>query len=120
MSLLICSHRYVHGARVVTPPRQDPENTTSMHVSVLDFNVHSKRANDPVPMPSGEHYRLIESEDVIEPGILFQERVVTRLPYAESTRAFSSDVYSGFMIDGERLIGLKVVAHIMCRSLTSN
>ncbi|KAI0738204.1 hypothetical protein C8Q80DRAFT_1207471 [Daedaleopsis nitida] len=109
--------RYVHGGRVVTPPRR--QGLPCVLVSVLDFNVHPKRRNDPVPMPSEDIYRLIESEDVIEPGVPFQERVVTRLPYAESTRTFSS-VYSGFMIDDERLIGLQVVALILCHCLTSN
>lgn len=52
-------------------------------------------------------YSLYLSDHKVPAKQLFAKEVVTRLPYAVSTR-MGMFRYSGFMIDEERLIGMKV------------
>ncbi|TFK85394.1 hypothetical protein K466DRAFT_494844, partial [Polyporus arcularius HHB13444] len=107
--------RYIHGTRVVFPPipERDP-NANERAILMMDFNVHPKRTDDPVlhcyPAPENSNCLFIVNERRIEAGQIFQEAVVTRLPYAASTRVGISSVadYSGFMIDDQRLIGMRV------------
>ncbi|KAI0682113.1 hypothetical protein C8T65DRAFT_301266 [Cerioporus squamosus] len=106
--------RYIHGTRVVFPPipERDP-NATERAILVMDFNVHPKRTDDPglhlYPAPQDSNRLCIVNERRIEAGPVFEQPVVTRLPYAASTRVGVSTVadYSGFMIDHERLIGMR-------------
>ena len=102
--------RYVHGARVVQPPFW----RTPTSLSVLDFNVHPTRVNDPAgPLESsdaddyGVTYGVITAPTVINRGQVFRHTVTTRLPYSESRREGTYN-YSGFLIDDERIIGMKV------------
>lgn len=45
---------------------------------------------------------------MIKAGTLFKEDVTSWLPYSRATRVGSFSHYSGFMIDEERLVGMKV------------
>ena len=101
-------NRYVHGARVALEPFEaDPGSDAENPVArVLDFNVHPKRCNDPVPY-SDDRCQLVSGEGRIEPGKIFAKAVVSRLPYAISSRGDLTH-HSGFMLDQERLIGLNV------------
>ena len=70
---------------------------------VLDFNVPPERQND-----YPEHCcKLVTDEQRIEPGEVFLAPIVSRLPYAISTR-FDFKADNGVMLDHERLIGLTV------------
>ncbi|KAI0065127.1 hypothetical protein BV25DRAFT_1822244 [Artomyces pyxidatus] len=92
--------RYVHGERVVCPILHDDRSTT---FEVLDFNVHPTR--DP-QSPATDGMQLVTESSILpsrhQP--LFDRPVVTCLPYRSVT---VPDLYVGFMIDGERLLGLK-------------
>lgn len=102
------SCRYVHGSRVVLPPfaSQWPERKST--VCVLDFNVHPKRVDDPVPLHCPEKdSRLVTDPSRVPATTVFEDDVVTSLPYLASTRSENFH-YSGFMIDDERIIGMKV------------
>ena len=100
-------NRYVHGARVALEPFEaDPGSAQYPVARVLDFNVHPKRCNDPVPYPD-DRCQLVNGEGRIEPGKIFAKAVVSRLPYAISSRGDLTH-HSGFMLDQERLIGLNV------------
>ncbi|KAI0354450.1 hypothetical protein OH77DRAFT_1404967 [Trametes cingulata] len=119
---LRCTHlhvgRYVHGERVILPevphlggaPAQSRRTRTMI---LLDFNVHPKRVDDPVS-PAGvtdTAYRALDLEDqVVEAGPVFESPVVTRLPFAMTTRLRPQvgEDYSGFMIDQEHLLGMRV------------
>ena len=100
------SCRYVHGSRVVLPPfaSQWPERKSTL--CVLDFNVHPKRVDDPVPLNSLGS-QLITEPSRVAATTVFEDDVVTSLPYLASTRSETFH-YSGFMIDDERIIGMKV------------
>ena len=102
-------------------------------VTVMDFNVHPKRVDDPCfargssrgtmsqtqgPVGSGssmnqdEHayqgsYELVVEPSVVPAGETFVNDVLSHLPYGRVAREFSAN-YSGFMIDDERLVGMKV------------
>ncbi|RPD53899.1 hypothetical protein L226DRAFT_469953 [Lentinus tigrinus ALCF2SS1-7] len=119
-------NRYIHGSRVVFPPipERDP-NAVERVILMMDFNVHPKRINDPVdeyPVPEDRDCLLITNERRIEAGSVFQQPVVSRLPYLASTRGGITCVadYSGFMIDHERLIGMRVSASAASHVLGDN
>lgn len=103
-----CTCRYIHGARVVFPPifMHSPGALPQSVFWMFDFNVHPKRRNDPA-LPPDSSYKLEEQDSVIDSGQVFVEAVVSRLPYAKSSRVCLEN-YSGFMIDQEHLIGLSV------------
>lgn len=109
----VMAGRYVHGSRVVLPPlpRFAPDIAT---LCIFDFNVHPSRINDPAgPVISpgsespGVSYRLVSDPSEVEGGRVFLNNVVTCLPYAVSRREGTFN-YSGFLIDDERIIGMKV------------
>lgn len=105
--------RYVHGQRVILPPvLPSPDSKESM-MFVLDFHVLPKRLHDPahdLPRPEhsygwGHHVSLEPS--IVEAGPLFKRDVISTLPYSVSHRR--GDLrYTGFMIDDQRIIGMKV------------
>ena len=113
--------RYIHGERVIFPPipllsQDGSADERKMVMLMLDFNVHPKRVDDPVPIaqgPWGEEerkYEVVDKERATDPENVFQYPIVSRLPYAVLTRQGlpdSSD-YSGFMIDQDRLIAMRV------------
>ncbi len=52
-------------------------------------------------------YDVITSATYVEAKEVFTKDVVSQLPYAVSTRTGTLD-YTGFLIDEERLVGMKV------------
>ena len=111
--------RYLHGERVIFPPipQQPPtaDEEVKMVMLMIDFNVHPKRMDDPVstkPMQEGAggKYKIVDRETVTDPEAVFQYPVVSRLPYAMSTRSGVCDLveYTGFMIDQDQLIAMRV------------
>lgn len=80
--------------------------------------MHPSRIDDPCDALIAQHDAIHGDtgpgtfEEIVVPAIVpktttFVEDVVTYLPYIASTRTFSAD-YTGFMIDQERLVGMKV------------
>ncbi|TFY60917.1 hypothetical protein EVJ58_g4844 [Rhodofomes roseus] len=101
--------RYVHGTRVVLPPFFTTWPVLESTVCVLDFNVHPKRIEHTVlPEGSSNRYQLVTDPSRVPAGTVFQEDVITSLPYSATTRSGKFQ-YSGFMIDDERIIGMKRV-----------
>ncbi|EIN06875.1 hypothetical protein PUNSTDRAFT_127446 [Punctularia strigosozonata HHB-11173 SS5] len=101
--------RYVDGERVVLPAAPVP--TTSLEVvRVLDFNVRPRRpeAQRGVGEPGSRtvHVEEVVGEERISRGEVWERDVVTSLPYRMVSTAGLSG-YSGFMIDEERLVGIK-------------
>ena len=108
--------RYVHGTRVVCPVLQlSGEN----RVEVLDFNVHASRAPtkaeklaatrlgiDSERLPEGA--RLVCEPSVFPADLVFAKEVVTSLPYYSVPAPGQLEPYVGYMIDEQRLLGLKV------------
>ncbi|KAH8991386.1 hypothetical protein EDB86DRAFT_1599046 [Lactarius hatsudake] len=108
--------RYVHGTRVVCPVLQP---SGECRVEVLDFNVHASRAptaaeklaasrlgidlTEPV-----EGSRLVCEPSVFPAAGIFAEEVVTRLPYYSVPASGQCESYVGYMVDEQRLLGLKV------------
>lgn len=75
---------------------------------VLDFNVHPERKDSVVvPQDSGTSYQFVTDPSRVAAGTVFEDDIVTSLPYSASTRSGKFH-YSGFMIDDERIIGMKV------------
>ncbi|KAH8105215.1 hypothetical protein BXZ70DRAFT_904443 [Cristinia sonorae] len=104
--------RYVHGQRVVLPPLPVPNHPNVIsRLCVLDFNVHPKRIDDPCGATPGRHggltYEVFDEESFIPAGTIFENDVVSRLPYSVASK-LGRFGYSGFLIDEERLIGMKL------------
>ncbi|KZT07120.1 uncharacterized protein LAESUDRAFT_699525 [Laetiporus sulphureus 93-53] len=99
--------RYVHGARIILPPTRQ---ASGQLMQVLDFNVHSRRVNDPAAVqdtPDNDLvYDLDEGSSTARAGDIFQHDVVTSLPFSTTTRRVQGR-HSGFMIDDERIVGTK-------------
>lgn len=107
--------RYVHGTRVVCPVLQPTGNS---RVEVLDFNVHALRAPtaaeklaasrlgiDPEKPAVGS--RLVCEPSVLPAGGVFAKEVITELPYYAVPAPGKGELYVGYMIDEQRLLGLK-------------
>ena len=88
-------------------------------VEVLDFNVHASRAPtkaeklaatrlgiDSERLPEGA--RLVCEPSVFPAGLVFAKEVVTALPYYSVPAPGHREPYVGYMIDEQRLLGLKV------------
>lgn len=108
--------RYVHGTRVVCPVLQPSGES---RVEVLDFNVHISRAPtvaekivaarlgiDPEQPPEGA--RVVCEPSVFPADLMFANEVVTSLPYCAVPAPGQYEPYVGYMIDEQRLLGLKV------------
>ena len=108
--------RYVHGTRVVCPVLQPSGES---RVEVLDFNVHTSRPPpaaeklaatrlgiNPDRLPEGA--RLVCEPSVFPAGQVFAKEVVTALPYYSVPAPGQREPYVGYMIDEQRLLGLKV------------
>ncbi|CCM03957.1 uncharacterized protein FIBRA_06111 [Fibroporia radiculosa] len=110
--------RYVHGQRVVLPHLHTDVGKAERTLRVLDFNVHPKRIDDFTNDPTfqeraeelGAKYHMRAEPSTVPAGAVFKHDIVTSLPYWESQRMGAFD-YSGFMIDDERIIGMKSRAH---------
>jgi hypothetical protein len=85
-------------------------------LEVLDFNVHVNGLPDQIgvgedgePLSNTKSVFTVHTEPLVVPKVeIFVEDVVTRLPYTSAMRRDMGDYYSGFMIDEERLVGLRV------------
>jgi hypothetical protein len=108
--------RYVHGTRVVCPVLQPSGES---RVEVLDMNVHALRTPtaaeklaasrlgiDVEKPPEGS--RLVTEPSVFPAGGVFAKKVVTELPYYAVPAPGQGEAYVGYMIDEQRLLGLKV------------
>jgi hypothetical protein len=95
------------------------QNTGESRVEVLDFNVHASRGPtkgeklaatrlgiDPERAPEGA--RLVCEPSVFPAGVVFAKEVVTALPYYSVPAPGQCEPYVGYMIDEQRLLGLKV------------
>lgn len=90
------------------PPAVSTWPVLGSTLRVLDFNVHPKRVDDPVPLDSPSHgITLVTTSSRVQANTVFEDDVITSLPYLESRR-YDKFQYSGFMIDDERIIGMKV------------
>ncbi|KAH9031019.1 hypothetical protein EDB85DRAFT_2146365 [Lactarius pseudohatsudake] len=107
--------RYVHGSRVVCPVLQP---SGECRVEVLDFNVHASRAPTVVEKFAAsrlgvdleepiEGSQLVCEPSVFPAGGVFAKEVVTRLPYYSVPAPGQRESYVGYMIDEQRLLGLK-------------
>jgi hypothetical protein len=87
---------------------------------VMDFNVHPKRLRDPsANLPSTKHeydrgYQMNTVASTVVAGKLFKQDVTSMLPYAVSHRTAELRGCKGFMIDEERIVGMKVRRHTYC------
>ena len=88
-------------------------------VEVLDFNVHASRAPtmgeklaatrlgiDPEQLPEGA--RLVREPCVFPADLVFANKVVTPLPYYAVPAPGQHELYIGYMMDEQRLLGVKV------------
>ena len=115
----------MHGSRIVFPPLAVSSPPEAHILMMLDFNVHLGRGGeeDADYKPDAGAYqledapqraRIVAAADAVpdEDLPVFTGPVTTRLPYRCSTRTDVQDLdrYSGFMIDEDRLIGLRVSA----------
>jgi hypothetical protein len=109
-------NRYVHGTRVVCPVLQPSGDS---RVEVLDFNVHPSRAPTAAEKLAAtrlgidlerppEGARLVCEPSVFPAGEVFAKEVVTALPYYAVPAPGEREEYVGYMIDEQRLLGLKV------------
>lgn len=106
----------MHGTRVVCPVLQPSGDSP---VEVLDMNVHRSctptaaekaaalrlRIDLEEPTPGA---RLVYEPSVFPAGGVFAKEVVTRLPYYSVPAPGQGEKYVGYMIDEQRLLGLKV------------
>ncbi|CDO78284.1 hypothetical protein BN946_scf184674.g6 [Trametes cinnabarina] len=108
--------RYVHGERVILPSlpirRVTGTSSSARLMMTLDFNVHPKRLDDPVPFADESGATsFVQHNDVPLDSTLFEAPVVSRLPFVARLRelpAFDDGrEYSGYMIDHEHLIGMR-------------
>ncbi|KAH8985237.1 hypothetical protein EDB86DRAFT_2959643 [Lactarius hatsudake] len=108
--------RYVHGTRVVCPVLQPSGGS---RVEVLDMNVHVSRAPTAAEKLAASRLgidlekpvdgsRLVCEPSVFPAGGVFAKEVVTRLPYYSVPAPGQGESYVGYMIDEQRLLGLKV------------
>ncbi|KAI8977791.1 hypothetical protein BD414DRAFT_517035 [Trametes punicea] len=117
--------RYVHGERVIllsvmvigilTPTAR------TVHMTMLDFNVHPKRLDDPVPLKGWTGTAMCNLYGKTRPmdrEEVFQHTVVSSLPYVTRMRKLPEveHEYSGFMIDHDHLVGMRVRPSLKLRS----
>ncbi len=117
----------MHGARVVCPVLQSSGESL---VEVLDFNVHPSRAPTEAETVAGsrigidassqaEGSRLVGGPSMFPAGEVFAKEVITALPYYAVPAPGQGKSYVGFMIDEQRLLGLKVRLCCALRSRAS-
>lgn len=106
--------RYIHGQRVICPTVIS-FSSNQHEITILDFNQCALRAHlfecligeDDQELGSTISNSLEIEPTRIPPNDIFKEEILTYLPYYTVTREVLN-LYSGFMIDEERLVGLKV------------
>lgn len=112
--------RYVHGQKVVCPPYTAGQGLDRVSVlEVLDFNIHVKRLpenigvgtiscrGDQETVPDKFALYVYTDPSPVEKPEIFLKPVVSRLPYSRAIRTHVGEMYSGFMIDEERIVGLR-------------
>jgi hypothetical protein len=122
----------VHGQKVVCPPYTAGQGTKRISVlEVLDFNVHMKRLppeisvedildhENPEKVPDSCMLCVETGPSTIVKPEIFANPVVSQLPYTRAIRMHMGEMYSGFMIDEERIVGLRV-RNALCTSLKSH
>lgn len=97
-------HSYVHGQRVVCPQARD-----ASILQVLDFNVHPSQTSSFSILDKGTTRSTCIEPSTLPPNEIFQNQITTTLPYIVTARAVVEQ-YSAYMMDAERIIGLKVCA----------
>lgn len=85
---------------MVCPPAGDNKRR---FLQVLDFNVHFPRTRT----RNADMGKLFAMPTRIRPNNIFKKEVVTTLPYYTATRLILEQ-YAAFMVDEERILGLKV------------
>ncbi len=99
-------------------------------VEVLDLNVHPSRAPTAAeklaasrlgidPEEPAEGSRLVCEPSVFPAIGVFAKEVVTRLPYYSVLAPGQDESYVGYMIDEQRLLGLKVRVCLCLRGRAS-
>ncbi|KAK0200163.1 hypothetical protein DFS33DRAFT_128619 [Desarmillaria ectypa] len=97
--------RYAYGEKVVCPAIPGRKI-----VQVLDFNVHPSRPRPPTTFPSSRG-RFITGPTTLDRAHIFKEKVRTTLPFYSTSREMEKE-YSGFMIDEQRIIALKMLGDV--------
>lgn len=91
------------GSRSSTPGPSSPSHSSS--------SSHSTRPSTPISNSFVTHEVIYsihtESSTISAPGV-FVNNVTSKLPYSRTVRKDLTTMYSGFMIDDERIVGLKV------------
>lgn len=82
-------------------------------IIMYDFHVHPKRLDDPCPLSlrtDSAITDLVTDGTLIDADVVFVAPVVTRLPFmmVRKKREVLNPDYSGFMIDHEHLVGMRV------------
>ncbi|KAG7441677.1 uncharacterized protein BT62DRAFT_955490 [Guyanagaster necrorhizus] len=93
--------RYAYGEKVVCPAI--PGRNV---LQVLDFNVYPSRPRPPTTCPFSRG-RIITGPTTLDRAHIFKQKVQTCLPFYSTSREMAKE-YSGFMIDEQRIIALKV------------
>ncbi|KAJ2927353.1 hypothetical protein H1R20_g9740, partial [Candolleomyces eurysporus] len=93
--------QYLHGQRVLALPTEGPG------IEVLDFDFDPD--SPPVNMDPSLQQDICIDPTVIPAGNVFQNDVVSSLPYIKTTRRGALDEdFAGFAIDEERIIAISV------------
>lgn len=114
-----------HQPALALPGPQD--ELRDRELRIFDFNVHPQRVDDPCDTLVDLHrqkqlskgkepqwqYELINEPTVLPGRDLFRGQVVSNLSYSTS-RLRGAWRYTGFMIDDQRLVGMKVGTFMSC------
>ncbi len=95
--MVLKTFRYVFGQKVVCPAIED-----STELEVLDFNVHLSKLLPDTPVRTA-----FVGDSIVEDDEVFESPVHTNLPFYSLKRRMPK-IYTGYMIDEQRIIGLKV------------
>lgn len=93
------------------PGGSDSWTSSSSSSSSLPSSPPSTRPSTPSSNSTSTHevsYTVHTEPSVIPASSVFANNVVSKLPYARIVRKDLCAVYSGFMVDDERIVGLKV------------
>lgn len=91
--------------------RADDFRSETLSLSSSSSGPPSTRPNSPSSSPIVTHevsYTVHTESSKISASGVFVDDVISKLPYTHTVRKDLCAVYSGFMIDDERILGLKV------------
>ncbi|CAA7260637.1 unnamed protein product [Cyclocybe aegerita] len=98
--------RYAHGNRIVCIP----EGRDSTWIEVFSFSSSPSLIGCSVPgLHARQEYFGHDNPTILEKGEIFEEDVVTRLPYHVASRNVSEKDLFSCMIDEDHLVGLEFV-----------